>query len=97
MKFGVGVQASLIYTVIVDEAAPQHPRIGYASGWIMITIAPDDVDKWIRGNCVGFEHVRQSADAAVRVILEKDFACLDRPGDEEADDAWAFANTSSVC
>jgi hypothetical protein len=33
----------------------------------------------------------------VRVILEKDFACIDRPLGEEADDAYAFANPSAVC
>jgi hypothetical protein len=31
------------------------------------------------------------------VILEKDFACLDRPAWDEAEDAWAFPNPSAVC
>jgi hypothetical protein len=33
----------------------------------------------------------------VRVVLEKDFACLDRPEGEEAEDAWAYPNPSSAC
>jgi hypothetical protein len=33
----------------------------------------------------------------VRVLLEKDLVCLNRPAGEESDDAWAFPNPSAVC
>jgi hypothetical protein len=32
----------------------------------------------------------------VRVLLAKDFACLNRPAGEESDDAWTFPEPSAV-
>ena len=46
---------------------------------------------------VGFDHQQVVDGGVVRVLLEKDFACIDRPLGEEADDAYAFPNPAAVC
>ena len=49
------------------------------------------------GDRVGFDHQQPVDGGVVRVLLEKDFACIDRPAGEEADDAYAFPNPSAIC
>jgi hypothetical protein len=46
---------------------------------------------------VGFDEEQTVEGGTVRVILEKDFACLDRPAEDAAEDTWAFPNPSVVC
>ena len=54
-------------------------------------------EEWLSSDRVGFDHLQDVEGGVVRVLVEKDFACIDRPLGEEADDAYAFPNPSSVC
>ena len=62
-----------------------------------IQIDPADAEDWLAGDRVGFDHLQPVDGGVVRVLLEKDFACIDRPAGEEADDAYAFPNPSATC
>jgi hypothetical protein len=62
-----------------------------------ILIDPNDADEWFTGNRIGFDHQQPVDGGMIRVLLEKDFACIDRPGGEEADDVYAFPNPSATC
>jgi hypothetical protein len=46
---------------------------------------------------VGLDHHQTGAGLVLRVLLEKDFASIDRPGGEDAGDAYAFAIRSATC
>jgi hypothetical protein len=60
-------------------------------------IDPNDADEWLSGDRIGFHHQQPVDGGVIRVLLEKDFACIDRPGGEEADDVYAFPNPSAAC
>jgi hypothetical protein len=95
VRFGPGLAFS--YAVEVGPAPHERPKASYNDGRLTIRIDPLDVEEWLAGDRVGFNHQQPVEDGVVRVLLEKDFACIDRPQGEEADDAYAFPNPSSVC
>ena len=57
----------------------------------------DDSDEWLAGNRVGFDHHQPVDGGVVRVLLEKDFACIHRVDGKESVNAYAFPNPSAVC
>jgi hypothetical protein len=95
VRFGPGLAFS--YAVEMGPAPRERPRASYADGRLLIRIDPDDAEEWLASDRVGFDHQQPVDGGVVRVLLEKDFACIDRPAREEADDAHAFPNPSAVC
>jgi hypothetical protein len=95
LRFGPG--CTFTYSIVTGSVQHDRPRIDYVAGNLVITINPDDVQAWHASDRVGFEHQQPVEGGVVRVIVEKDFACLDRPAGEEPDDAWAFPNPSTNC
>ena len=97
VRFGPGSNHTFTYTVVVGMTQPGRPHAEYASGLLLVTIDRGDAKAWYEGDQVGFDHEQVVEGGTVRVILEKDFACLDRPMADVAEDAWAFPNPSEVC
>ena len=95
VRFGPGLAFS--YAVEAGPAPRERPRVSYTDGHLTIRIEPDDAEEWFAGDRVGFDHEQVDDGGVVRVLLEKDFACIDRPLGEEADDDYAFPNPSAVC
>ena len=95
VRFGPGLAFS--YAVELGEAPRERPKASYADGRLSIRIDPEDAEGWLAGERVGFDHEQFVDGGVVRVLLEKDFACIDRPVGEEADDAYAFPNPTAVC
>ena len=97
VRFGPGAGMAFSYAVEVGAAPRSRPTASYVAGHLSIVIDRDDAEAWRDGDRVGFDHAQVVAGGVVRVLLEKDFACLDRPPGEESDDAWAYPNPSTVC
>jgi hypothetical protein len=95
VRFGPGLAFS--YAVETGPAPRERPRVSYTDGCLTIQIDPVDVEEWLSGDRVGFDHLQDVEEGVVRVLVEKDFACIERPLGEEADDAYAFPNPSAVC
>ena len=95
VRFGPGLAFS--YAVELGPAPRERPRASYADGRLTIRIDPEDAEAWHAGERVGFDHQQAVDGGVIRVLLEKDFACLDRAVGDEADDAYAFPNPSAVC
>jgi hypothetical protein len=95
VRFGPGLAFS--YAVELGPAPRGCPTANYTDGRLTIRIGPDDAKEWLAGDRVGFDHQQPVEGGFVRVLLEKDFACIDRPLGEEADDAFAFPNPSAIC
>jgi hypothetical protein len=93
--FGPGRTFS--YAVEVGPAPRGRPTVHYTEGYLTLRIDPGDAEEWRAGDRVGFDHNQSVDGGAVRVLLEKDFACVDRPSEQEEDNAYAFPNPSVVC
>lgn len=97
LRVGPGSNHTFTYAVVIGSAPPGRPEVHYSSGLLVLTIDHGDAEEWAAGARVGFDHEQRVESGSVRVILEKDFACLDRPAEDAAEDAWAFPNPSVVC
>ena len=96
LRFGPGSHHTFTYAVVVRAASPGRPRAHYHAGLLVVTIDPSDAAAWFEGDRVGFDHEHAVAGGTIRVILEKDFDCLDRQAGGEAEDALAFPSPSRV-
>ncbi|MDG3004342.1 DUF7009 family protein [Paludisphaera mucosa] len=92
-----GPARAFSYAVELGPAPRERPTASYAADRLTIRIDPEDARAWRLGGRVGFDHAQAVDGGVVRVLLEKDFACLDRPPGQEADDAHAFPNPSTSC
>ena len=95
MSFGPAVGFS--YAVEAGDAPAGRPTAAYAPDRLTIRIARADAADWAASDRVVFSHEQPVEGGVVRVLLEKDFACLDRPAGEESDDAFAFPNPNTSC
>ncbi|MHC5537703.1 DUF7009 family protein [Singulisphaera rosea] len=95
INFGPGLEFS--YSVEVAPTPRERPEVAYGEGRITLRIDPADAIEWLEGDRVGFDHKQAVNGGSIRVLLEKDFACIDRPAGEEDDDAFAFPNPSLTC
>jgi hypothetical protein len=92
-----GPDLAFLYAVVLGPAPRDRPTASYGADRLTIRIAPEDAQGWHGSDRVGFNHEQAVEGGFVRVLLEKDFACNDRPDGEEQDDAYAFPNPSAVC
>jgi hypothetical protein len=97
LRFGPGDDQILSYAVEAGDAPSGRPRATYHSGRLIVTINVADLEAWNNSDRVGFDHEQAVEGGVVRVVLEKDFACLDRSSGAEPGDDWAFPNPSSDC
>jgi hypothetical protein len=95
VRFGPGQMFE--YAVQVGPASRGCPMVSYTDGCLTIQINPIDADEWLAPERVGFDHQQPVDGGVVRVLLEKDFACIDRQPGEEVDDVYAFPNPTLSC
>lgn len=99
LRFGPGRGQVLTYAVAIGAAPSNRPRVDYHTGSLLVIIDRADAEEWGRNDRVGFDSERAGEGGfIVRLLLEKDFACLDRTVGDESEDAFAFQNpTAAVC
>ncbi|WP_165227042.1 DUF7009 family protein [Aquisphaera insulae] len=92
-----GPDLAFTYAVAIGPAPRERPRASYEDGRLVIRILAEDAAGWLAGDRVGFDHRQDVDGGTIRVLIEKDFACIDRPAGEADDDAFAFPNPSLSC
>ncbi len=83
---------ALVYRLVTDGDA-REPGAGYKDGVIIVWIPAAAAARWARGSVVGLEFASPLNNGGeLRVLVEKDFACLN-PMRRESDEG-AFPNPS---
>ncbi|MDQ2799680.1 MAG: hypothetical protein M3Y13_08575 [Armatimonadota bacterium] len=90
IQFGPREENGLRYS-LTSQSQDARLRAEISSGHIQVYARTDDVQRLAQTEEVGLEDVQDLTDNnQLRLLVEKDFACLQkRPGEE---DAHAFAN-----
>lgn len=97
INFGVGFGGELTYVLrVVPDAASISASIG--SRIITIVLPASVAESWIGTDQIGVAAVQTvGSDKELRVVIEKDFACLShRPGEDQSDN-FPNPNKGSVC
>jgi hypothetical protein len=97
ITFGTDPGQRFSYAVEIGLAVPGQPSVGYLAGRMLVRLDRRDAEFWAASDLVGFDSEQTTDTGSIHLLLEKDFACLDRPAGEDADDEFAFPNPSSVC
>ena len=91
VEFGGEPSQRLIYALVPSDDAESATAV-FEGGRIAVFIPKTQAAEWARTNQTGIEAEKQIDDGgrALRILIEKDFACLEtRAGEEDAD---AFAH-----
>lgn len=91
-----GPDSAFVYAVEAGDAPRGGPTASYRDGRLTVRLDRRDIQEWAAGDRVGFENTHEVDGGTVRILIEKDFACLDRRTGHE-DDAHAFPNPSESC
>ena len=84
IHFGPGENARLTYALeSAQEPMPIHVR--YAPTEIAVVVSFDEARRWASTQAVGLYGQQQTGGGPLELALEKDFACLDKSEEENAD------------
>lgn len=76
---------TLSWELIVDENRPEM-EARFAGNTIQIGIPANLADQWLDTSTVGIERFQHLGTGAVlHLLIEKDFPCKDRPGEDKSD------------
>ena len=79
VDFGPGMR-KLKYAL--EECQGEHVFADYEDDRIRVSVPAEQAREWVRSESVGFE----SSGGGLRILVEKDFSCLnERPGETEED------------
>jgi hypothetical protein len=85
----------LSYTLTISEEAKEISA-GFENGEIIVQIPFEQALDWTETNRVGLENEQKIGEnLTLKITLEKDFVCLERPLD--ADNADAFPHPKMNC
>ena len=95
IEFGAGPSSFLRYSLVVSpEATSQTAQ--FRGNEITITVPEKIARNWTASDQVGIESEQSLGDGeSLTILIEKDFACLDRPDDPDREDA--FPNPNLAC
>lgn len=80
---------------IAQHSAPAGPSIEFASNGVTVSVAAEEVKRWANSEDVGiFFSQNIGLQGTLDVLLEKDFACLDR---SDGDNCDTFPNPNEAC
>ncbi len=70
-------------------------KADFANGRIMISIPNKQAEHWFKPQEVGIEaQIAVSDDRQLHILIEKDFPCNDREGEDKSDTFWELASES---
>lgn len=76
-RAGFPAGGALVYRLVADGEA-REPGAGYKDGVIIVWLPAAAAARWARGAVVGLEFTSPLKEGGeLRVLVEKDFACLD--------------------
>jgi hypothetical protein len=96
IRFAEAPAAKLTYAL--ESAVQSKPvRVRYGLNNVTVILSKDQACIWEAESEIGvYSHLDIGSAGSLHVIVEKDFACLDR-GDEENRDTFANPHAGGVC
>jgi len=96
IQFAPQADAKLTYA-LEQASSVSLPTVRYTEGKVTVVIPADLAENWCTTEMVGIaESVNLGAFGSLDLVIEKDFACLDR-SEEENQDTFANPHAGAVC
>jgi len=96
IHFAPEASASLTFA-LTPETSAKSPTVQYTDGKVSVLLPADQAYVWGMTNQVGIaEEIGLGALGSLSLLIEKDFACLDR-SDEDNEDTFANPHAGTTC
>jgi hypothetical protein len=96
IEFGLTADKSLIYRI--EQAVVENVRADFADGKITISVPVSLAENWAETNQIGIKTEQDlGAGKALKILIEKDFACLELREGEDENDAFPHPEERMVC
>jgi hypothetical protein len=96
IRFAPTVGATFTYA-LQQEPLVKLPTLRYAQNRVAVLLPADQATEWCRTDQVGIaEDISLGDLGSLTLLIEKDFACLDR-SDEDNQDTFANPNAGASC
>jgi hypothetical protein len=76
----------LIYSLVADDVPAMTAT--FDGGRVVVRVPRGVAARWASGDAVGMEGSQPVGAGSLKVLVEKDFECLDAPAGEPQDDAF---------
>jgi hypothetical protein len=87
-RFGIRTDQTLKYSIAVSDGVDEL-SVEFSDNQILVLLPETDTLEWCRGDEVGIENnIEVDGETTLRVLIEKDFACVGRPDDPDREDAF---------
>lgn len=96
IEFGLTADKSLIYRV--ERAAVESVRADFADGKITISVPASLAENWAVTNQIGIKTEQDLGNGKMlKILIEKDFACLEPRAGEDESDAFSHPEQRIAC
>lgn len=96
IEFGLTADKSLIYRV--ERAAVETVRADFADGKLTISVPASLAENWAVTNQIGIETEQDLGNGKMlKILIEKDFACLEPRAGEDESDAFPHPEQRAAC
>lgn len=96
IEFGLTADKFLIYRV--ERAAVETIRADFADGKITISVPASQAENWAKTNQIGIKTEQDLGNGKMlKILIEKDFACLEPRTSEDESDAFPHPEQRTAC
>jgi hypothetical protein len=96
IEFGLTTDKRLIYRV--EQAAVETVRADFADGRITISVPGLQAENWAKTNQIGIKTEQDlGTGKTLKILIEKDFACLEPRAGEDESDAFPHPEQRTAC
>lgn len=94
VRFGTATDQALKYSIAASDGV-EEVTVQFSDNQILVLLPESVAMNWTKSDEVGIEAVIDVGnDCTLAVLIEKDFECVDRPGDPDRADAFPNPNTT---
>lgn len=96
IEFDLTANKKLVYRV--EQAAVETVRADFADGKITISVPASQAENWAETNQIGIKTEQDlGGGKALKILIEKDFACLELREGEDENDAFPHPEERTAC
>ena len=97
-KIHFGNQKTFTFALSIENAIRQVDAF-FVNDHLKISLPQEIARQWISSNQVSIEANNKTDERqSLHILVEKDFPCLDRPGEDKSDTFWELASdTPDAC
>jgi hypothetical protein len=96
IEFGATGEDVFVYALAVSDAASINAR--FKDGKLTVFVPESEARAWASTSQIGLEHEQEiGQNKKLKILIEKDFACLDRRDGEDDADAFPHPREGKAC